>query len=369
MYVSGLVDIFDMVDIDLFTIVALNMIVVKLGYTCESETMFYNYLRPFTSLDEGLYALDYEKDVCCLATLVRSFKLIESVTTYTKLSGVQRVDTQSHILPTIQSQFSDKNLSFVSQQATASQVIDDVIRQLSFEETKLDGEAGFVNVARSGVDSSGLSHDELFRVDDLDLNLNELVNLNVSQIESQSELPVSEEPDVEVSTQEPIVAEVSTQEPIMAEVSTQVSIVEEVGTQEFTVEYVILEDNMSSEEDVEHFNGIYIAYETEYDVQSSEDADTDDDDDDDFWVDEENKIVEPDVDVHLFGINMDLPFENIGVTNLVTDDVLEEEDVDVINADGFDSDPGNDDETIKYRRRRLAELSREMESVINDSGQ
>ncbi|GJZ90575.1 hypothetical protein Tco_0662502 [Tanacetum coccineum] len=47
------------------------------GYTCESETMFYNYLRPFTSLDEGLYALDYEKDVCCLATLVRSFKLIE----------------------------------------------------------------------------------------------------------------------------------------------------------------------------------------------------------------------------------------------------------------------------------------------------
>ncbi|GKD35379.1 hypothetical protein Tco_1250888 [Tanacetum coccineum] len=33
MYVSGRVDIFDMVDIDLFTIVALNMMVLKLGYT------------------------------------------------------------------------------------------------------------------------------------------------------------------------------------------------------------------------------------------------------------------------------------------------------------------------------------------------
>ncbi|GJT94841.1 hypothetical protein Tco_1090359 [Tanacetum coccineum] len=77
MYVSGRVDIFDMVDIDLFTVVALNMMVLKLGYTGESEPMFYNYLRPLTSLDEGLYALACEEDVRCLATLVRSFKLIE----------------------------------------------------------------------------------------------------------------------------------------------------------------------------------------------------------------------------------------------------------------------------------------------------
>ncbi|GKB52679.1 putative ribonuclease H-like domain-containing protein, partial [Tanacetum coccineum] len=104
---------------------------------------------------------------------------------------------------------------------------------------------------------------------------------------------------------------------------------------------------------------------------SSEDAGTDDDDDDvdeDFLVDEENEIVEPDVDVHLFGISMDLPFDNIGVTNLVSDDVLEGEDVDVINADGFDSDPGNDEEK-NYRKRRLAELRTEMEGVINASGQ
>ncbi|GKG53730.1 hypothetical protein Tco_0555130, partial [Tanacetum coccineum] len=70
--------------------------------------------------------------------------------------------------------------------------------------------------------------------------------------------------------------------------------------------------------------GIDIAYETKYDVQSSEDACTDDDNDDedeDFLVDEENEIVEPDVDVHLFGISMDLPFDNIGITNLVSDDV------------------------------------------------
>nr|GEY81768.1 ribonuclease H-like domain-containing protein [Tanacetum cinerariifolium] len=35
---------------------------------------------------------------------------------------------------------------------------------------------------------------------------------------------------------------------------------------------------------------------------------------------------------------MDLPFDNIGVTNLVSNDVLEGEDVDVINEDGFNSD-------------------------------
>ncbi|GJY92578.1 hypothetical protein Tco_0508360 [Tanacetum coccineum] len=469
MYVSGRVDIFDMVDIDL----------------------------PLTSLDVGLYALACEEDVRCLATLVRSFKLIEvyiehgvtvldsylrapqfratleditdepagsiaanrtkkmllltwhessettkepvcdsvtpsslpqhdsstpckdsvcesitprcmpdciltpptdeSVITYTQLSGAHGVDTQSHVLPTIQSQFSDINLSFVSQQATASQVIDDVMRQLSFDETELDGEAGFADVAGSGVDSSGLSHDESFGVDDLDLNLNEPVNLNVSQVETQSELPMSEEPDVgrtqepilaEVSTQEPIVAEVSTQEPIVEKVSTQVPIVEEVGTQEYSVEDVVLEDYVSSGKDAEQYygefdesapsdgqfffddKGIDTAYETEYDVQSSEDAGTDDDDDidKDFLVDEENEIIEPDVDVHLFGISMDLPFDNIGVTNLVLDDVLEGEDVDVINADGFDSDPGNHEET-NYRKRRLAELRTKMKGVINASGQ
>nr|GEW04551.1 hypothetical protein [Tanacetum cinerariifolium] len=358
MYVSGRVDIFDMVDIDLFTVVALNMMVLKLGYIGESELMFYNYLRLLTSLDVGLYALACDEDVRCLATLVRSFKLIEptdeSVITYTQLSGAHRFDTQSHVLPTIQSQFSDINLNFVSQQATASQVIDDVMRQLSFDETKLDGEAGFADVSRSGVDSSGLSHDESFKVDDLDVNLNEPVNLNVSQVETQSKLAVSEEPDlgltqepilVEVSTQEPIVAEVNTQEPIVAEVSTETPIVEEVRTQEFSVKDVVIKD------------------------YSSEDAGIDDDDvDEDFLVDEENEIVKPDVDVHLFSIIMDLPFDNIGITNLVPDDVLEGDDVDVINADGFDSDPGNDEER-NYRKRMLAELRTEMEGAINDSGQ
>ncbi|GKA11927.1 hypothetical protein Tco_0691473 [Tanacetum coccineum] len=326
----------------------------------------------------------------CMPDCILTPPTDESVITYTQLSGVQGVDTQSHVLPTIQSQFSDINLSIVSQQATASQVIDDVMRQLSFDETELDGEAGFADVAGGGVDSSGLSHDESFGVDDMDLNLNEPVNLNVSQVETQSKLPVSEEPDVG-RTQEPILSEVSTQEPIVAEVSNEVPIVEEVGTQEFSVEDVVVEDYVSSGEDGEDAEqgngqedesaptdgqffyddeGIDTAYETEYDVQYSEDAGTDDDDDvdEDFLVDEENEIVEPDVDVHLFGISMDLPFDNIGITNLVPDDVLEGEDVDVINADGFDSDPGNDEEK-NYRKRRLAELRTEMEGVINASGQ
>nr|GEZ16703.1 transposase, mutator type [Tanacetum cinerariifolium] len=96
--------------------------------------------------------------------------------------------------------------------------------------------------------------------------------------------------------------------------------------------------------------------------------DDDDDVDEYFLLDKENKIVEPDVDVYLFGISMYLPFDNIGITNLVPGDVLEGEDVDVINANGFDSDPGNDEER-NYKKRRLAELRTKMEGVINASGQ
>ncbi|GJS31536.1 hypothetical protein Tco_0492156 [Tanacetum coccineum] len=174
------------------------------------------------------------------------------------LNGVHGVDIQSHVLLTIQSQFSDINLSFVSQQATVSEVIYDVM-----------------------------------------------------------------------STQVPIVEDFKTPEPIVAEVSTRVPTMEKVGFHEFTVEDVVLEDYVSSGEDVEQCNGqfdesapsdghffyedegIDTAYETEYDVQSSEDA-------------------EPGVDVYLFGISMDLPFDNIGVTNLVQDDVLEGDDVGVV---------------------------------------
>ncbi|GJU70284.1 hypothetical protein Tco_1256543 [Tanacetum coccineum] len=305
---------------------------------------------------EGLYALIYEEDVPCVATIVRSFKLIEvyiehgvmaldyyirppqfretikeitnepgslapiehrsekmlftpckdsvyesvtlrcmphcmltppsdeSVITYTQLSGIQGVDIQDH-----------------------------------------DGESGFTDVARSGVESFGLSHDESFGVDNLDLNLNEPMDLNVSQIETQSELLVSEELDVG-RTHKPFVAEVRTQEPI----------VEEVRTQEPIMEDVIVKDYVSSGEDVEQ--GIDVTYETEYDVQSIEDAGlNDDDEDEDFLVDKENEIVEPDVDVHLFCISMDVPFDNSGASNLVLDDVLKGEDVDVIIADGFES--------------------------------
>ncbi|GJX54928.1 putative reverse transcriptase domain-containing protein [Tanacetum coccineum] len=278
MYVSGRVDIFDMVDIDLFIVVALNMMVLKLGYTGKSEPMFYNYLKPLTSLDEGLYALTYEEDVRCLGTLVRSFKLIE-------------VDIE-HGITTL-----DSYLRVPRFMATLEEITD---------EAELYGEASFTDVAGSGMDSSGLSHDESFGVDNLDLNLNEPVNLNIFHIETQSKLPVSEEPDVG-----------RTQEPILSEVSTEVPIVEEVRTQEFSVEDVVLEDYVSSGEDGEDDEqGIDTAYETEYDVQSSEDA----------------------------------------------------EDVDVINADGFHNDPSNDEEK-NYRKRRLAELRTKMEGIINASGQ
>ncbi|GJV24885.1 hypothetical protein Tco_1377580 [Tanacetum coccineum] len=74
--------------------------------------------------------------------------------------------------------------------------------------------------------------------------------------------------------------------------------------------------------------------------------------DNDLLMDEENEIVEPDVDMHLFGITTDVSFNNISVTNLVPYDVLEGEDVDELNVDGFDSDMGYDDEMGHHRRKR-----------------
>nr|GEW15169.1 hypothetical protein [Tanacetum cinerariifolium] len=76
-YVDGHVYIFDMVNIDLFTVVALNMMVVQLRYKVKSEPLYNNYLIPFTSLGEGLFALACEEDVCGMATILRSFKLID----------------------------------------------------------------------------------------------------------------------------------------------------------------------------------------------------------------------------------------------------------------------------------------------------
>nr|GFA73350.1 hypothetical protein [Tanacetum cinerariifolium] len=168
---------------------------------------------------------------------------------------------------------------------------------------------------------------------------------------------VSKEPDVG-----------PTQEPILAKVSTEAPIVKEVGTQEFSVEDVVIKDYGSSGEDgedAEQGNG-QEDESTPTDGHKDAGADGDDDVDEDFLVDEENEIVEPDVDVYLFGISMDLPFDNIGITNLTPDDVLEEEDVDVVNADDVDSDLGNDEER-NYRKRRLAELRTEIEGVINAS--
>nr|GEU85121.1 ribonuclease H-like domain, reverse transcriptase, RNA-dependent DNA polymerase [Tanacetum cinerariifolium] len=61
---------------------------------------------------------------------------------------------------------------------------------------ELNGEAGFGDVAGSGIDSFRISHDESFVVDDLDLNLNVMVDLNVSQMETQVKVLVSKEADV-----------------------------------------------------------------------------------------------------------------------------------------------------------------------------
>ncbi|GJR16866.1 hypothetical protein Tco_0965393 [Tanacetum coccineum] len=366
-YVDGHVDIFDMVDIDLFIMPALNRMVLQLGYTCEFEPLFYNYLRPLSSLDEGLYPLACEEYVSCLDTVrattkdisqpstsatieYRSDKMLltwhdsstpakdfvcnsvtprsmpqhdssthtdESVITYTQLSGVLGLDTQDHALPTIHSQFSAINLSFNSVESTANQL-------MTWTQTNLT------------------------------------LDLNVTQTETHKEVHVSEVPVSEVPNDH-----------VVNESDTHVD-VESAVVVGRTEEHVLEQGN--GQEAVEETSGEQVdydvdeidsAYETQYNVESSEDASANDDD---LLVDEENEITESDVDVHMFVISKDVLFDNIGVTSLVSEDVLEGDDRYVVNSNGFDSDTGYDNETSTYERRRLNEFKREMEGVMNASG-
>ncbi|GJU63933.1 hypothetical protein Tco_1245768 [Tanacetum coccineum] len=75
-------------------------------------------------------------------------------------------------------------MSFISVQPNVNQMIDDVIRHISFDDMELDGEAGFGDVAGSSLDSYALSHYESFKVNDLDLYLNLTLDLNVLQLKT-----------------------------------------------------------------------------------------------------------------------------------------------------------------------------------------
>ncbi|GKE97558.1 hypothetical protein Tco_0020909, partial [Tanacetum coccineum] len=165
------------------------------------------------------------------------------------------------------------------------------------------------------------------------LNVNITRDLNVSHTETQEEVHVSEIPVSEGRVNE--ILDGSDEEDVI---------------------------HGSGEEDVEHGNGPESVKETSGTYHD------DGDEDDDILVDEENKIVEPDVDVHLFDIRKDVPCDNTGVTSLVLDDVLKGEDLDVVNPDGFNSDTGNDNEISTYKRRRLDDFRIEMEGFMNASG-
>nr|GEY67067.1 hypothetical protein [Tanacetum cinerariifolium] len=355
LYVSSHVDIFDIVDIDLFTAIALNMMFVKLGYTGESEPMFYNYLRALTSLDEGLCALACKKDIRCLATLVKYFKLVEVYIEH----DVTALD--SYIRPpwfrvTIED-ITDEPSSI------AANRIEKILLLTWHEFSEPTKEPVCDSVTPSSLpqrDSSTPCKDSICEsitprympdcmltppTDESVITYTQLSG--VQEVDTQSHvLPTirSQFNDINMSfvlqqaTSNQVTNNVMrTREPIMAAVRTQEPIMEEVRTQEPTVEDVVLED------------------------YSSKDACTDDEDED-FYVDEENEIVKLDVDAYLFGISMYVPFDNICVTNLVSCNVIEGDDVDVINTDGFDSKSGKDDEISNYRRRR-----RNLKLYKNDS--
>nr|GEV39285.1 hypothetical protein [Tanacetum cinerariifolium] len=210
MYVEGHVNIFAMVDIDLFTVVALNMMTL-------TPPRFRATIEEITDGPGSIALIEHRSEKMLLLTWHDSNELNkEPICDFITSRSLPQCDSSTPY-----------------------------------------GEAGFVDVARSDV---GRTQEHIM---------------------------------VEVRTQEPIVEEIRTQDPIMEEV-----IVKDYVSSGEDVEQGNGQEDVSASSD-EHFfyddEGIDSAYETQYDVWSSEDA--------------------------------------------VPDDVLEGKDVDVINPDGFDS-PG-----------------------------
>nr|GEW30362.1 hypothetical protein [Tanacetum cinerariifolium] len=161
-------------------------------------------------------------------------------------------------------------------------VIDDLMRQLSFDEIKFDGEADFGDVAGS-----------VFEVPN-------------DHVVNESDTHVDAEPAFDVGRTEEHIVEHGNSEEVVKQ-----------GNGEEAVE-------KTSAEQVDYdVDVIDSAYETQYYVETSEDA--------------------------------------------VPDDVLEGEDIDVVNADGFNSDTCYDDETSTYMRRRLNELRKDTKEALNAS--
>ncbi|GKC47307.1 hypothetical protein Tco_1065029 [Tanacetum coccineum] len=329
-YVDDEVDIFDMVDIEVFFVGELYEMVLQLSYKGESEPLFHNYLRPMSTLDERLYSLVCDEDVRCLTTLVISFKLVEVFIKhgYMNILSYLKAPPQG-VRATIED---------IKCKQTINHVLDDVIRHISFDDMELDGEVGFGDVAGSSLDSSGLIHNESFGVDDLDLNLNLMLDLNVPQNETQEEVLVYEVPN------DHVVNESYTHVDIELEVD--VCRIEEHIVLDVRVDEVVHGSGEESveqghgEEFVKHdsgqqiqydVDGIDSAYETQYSYESSE------------------------MQVHM--MMMDFPFNNIGVTSLPPDEVLEEDGVDVVNVDAFNSDTSCEDQAGYHGRKSAKEAN------------
>ncbi|GJW65810.1 retrovirus-related pol polyprotein from transposon TNT 1-94 [Tanacetum coccineum] len=308
-YVDGHHDIFDMVDIELFNVIALNKMVLRLGYTSEFQPLYYNYLRPLSSLDEGLYPLACDEDVCCLATLVKRFKLLE---VYIK-HGFMIVNSYQRPPP----QVDRATIEYISQPSTsaANGNRSDKILLLTWHDSSTLLKILFVTLLHLGL-CLNMILIHLLRCD---------VAIIIEKTELDGEACFGDVADTHVDVEPEV----------------------NVGRMEKHVEAV---EETSGEQVDYDVDGIDSAYETQFYVKSSKDA------------------VEPDVDVHLCGIRKDAPFDNIRITCLVPEDALKGEDVDVVNADGFDSNTGYDNETNTYMRRMLTILKRDMEEVLNVSG-
>nr|GEX08708.1 hypothetical protein [Tanacetum cinerariifolium] len=314
----------------------------ELGYDGVDAPMYYHYLRPMPDLDvehritklNYYYMLnseiratieEYHEDMGVESSSAsprkNEFLMLEwyDNSTPTKASS----NTRDH-LPRVSSQFKSISQAFETQEKTVGDVIEDVMKRLSFGITDIDDHLDIVScvvVHFVGSCHDGLSHDETFGTNDLD-NPSPF-NLNIP---------------AHVSIDEGIVS---------GHVNVQDRIDEELG-------------NQNEANDVNHATSIgedIHNHDFEYDADSSKDEKANDYVD--VMIDEKNEIHEAEVEVHLFGLReSDYQFTNIVVSSEVPTNVFMKKDGYEMDIDDFDTDSGVEGDCLGGRISELTKFKK-----------
>nr|GEZ00178.1 hypothetical protein [Tanacetum cinerariifolium] len=328
-YQEGKTDMFDFVDIYCFSVYKLDIMVLQLGYDGINKPMCYQYLRPMTDLDVGLLALGLDEDVHSLTSLISNFKVIEVFIEH----GITKLNCYYMSNSLIRVTIEEYQEDMVLEASSASPKKNELLMLKCFDITNIDDRLEVVScdvVHFAGSCHKELSHDETFGTNDLD-----------------------PPPPFDMN----ILAHVSTDEGILSDYAKVQDILDKELGNENELDYV---NYASVNKDTRHSNTTRVDEHLNNDNAPLENAALiEAKDDDDVMIDEENKIHEAKVEVHLSGLEeSDYQFTNIGVSSEVPDNVFMEKDRYEMDINDFNIVSGGEGDFPGGRKKHVISSKR-----------